>query len=105
MILVGAIVQVYLPWYTMGMAFGIISYLLLLPSRSAFVVGGGAGFILWALAAIWMDKQFPSTLPGRMAQLLPLGGSVMALYLLTGVFGGLTGALWSWAGSKLRGSH
>jgi hypothetical protein len=40
-----------------------------------------------------------------MAQILPVGGSVVILYLVTGVFGGLTGALWSWAGSKLRGTH
>ena len=96
MVIVGAIVQTYLPWYSMGIAFGIISFFLALPSKSAFLIGLGSGFVLWA---------FPSTLPSRMAQILPVGGSVVVLYLLTGVFGGLTGALWSWAGSKLRGNH
>lgn len=105
LVILGAIVQIYLPWYAMGIVFGIISFFLALPSRSAFLIGLGAGFILWSVSAIWMDSQFPSTLPSRMAQILPVGGSVLALYLLTGVFGGLTGALWSWAGSKLRGNH
>ncbi|MHA8105138.1 hypothetical protein [Aquirufa nivalisilvae] len=105
MVMVGGLVQTYLPWYSMGIAFGIISFFLALPSKSAFLIGLASGFVLWALAAVWMDSQFPSTLPSRMAQILPIGGSVVILYLVTGVFGGLTGALWSWAGSKLRGTH
>jgi len=49
-----------------------------------------------------MDGQHPSSLPGRMANLFPLGGSVIGLYVVTGVLGGLTGGLWAWAGAKLR---
>jgi len=44
----------------------------------------------------------PSTLPGRMAELLPLKGQVSLLYVVTGIIGGLTTGLWVWAGARLR---
>lgn len=102
MVIVGALVENYFPWYSMGIAFGILSYIFALNGKSAFWIGLLSGFILWALGACWVDLQHPSTLPGRMAQILPLGGKVWVLMLVTGVFGGLTGGIWSFLGAKLR---
>jgi hypothetical protein len=46
--------------------------------------------------------QHPSTLPGRMAQVFPLKGNVFALFMLTGVLGGIFSGVWTWAGARLR---
>jgi len=102
MVVIGAIAGIYLPWYALGILFGLLAYILRIPNGRAFILGLVSGFLLWAILAFWMDGQHPSSLPGRMANLFPLGGSVIGLYVVTGVLGGLTGGLWAWAGAKLR---
>ena len=102
MVVIGAIAGIYLPWYALGILFGLLAYILRIPAGRAFILGLVSGFLLWAISAYWMDGQHPSSLPGRMANLFPLGGSVIGLYVVTGVLGGLTGGLWAWAGAKLR---
>ena len=102
MVVIGAIAGIYLPWYALGILFGLLAFILRIPTGRAFILGLVSGFLLWAISAYWMDGQHPSSLPGRMANLFPLGGSVIGLYVVTGVLGGLTGGLWAWAGAKLR---
>ena len=102
MVVIGAIAGIYLPWYALGILFGLLAYILRIPTGRAFILGLVSGFLLWAISAYWMDGQHPSSLPSRMANLFPLGGSVIGLYVVTGVLGGLTGGLWAWAGAKLR---
>jgi hypothetical protein len=102
MVVIGAIAGIYLPWYALGILFGLLAYILRIPNGRAFILGLISGFLVWAISAYWMDGQHPSSLPGRMANLFPLGGSVIGLYVVTGVLGGLTGGLWAWAGAKLR---
>jgi hypothetical protein len=102
MVVIGAIAGIYLPWYALGILFGLLAFILRIPTGRAFILGLVSGFLVWAISAYWMDGQHPSSLPGRMANLFPLGGSVIGLYVVTGVLGGLTGGLWAWAGAKLR---
>lgn len=102
MVVLGAISGIYLPWYTLGILYALLAYLLRIPSGTAFVLGLISGFLLWAISAFWIDGQHPSSLPERMANLFPLRGSVLGLYMLTGILGGLTGGLWAWSGAKLR---
>jgi len=102
MMVAGAIAGIYLPWYAMGILFGFLTYILRIPTGSAFILGLISGFLVWAVSAYWVDGQHPSSLPARMAHVFPLGGSVWGLYLVTGILGGLTGGLWAWAGAKLR---
>ena len=102
LVVIGALVGIYLPWYAMGIAFGLIAFVLNMPVKSSFLTGFIAGFLLWALGAFWLDFQHPSTLPGRMAQVFPLKGNVFALFVLTGVLGGLFSGIWTWAGARLR---
>jgi len=102
MVVIGAISGMYLPWYALGILFALLAYILRIPTGTAFILGLVSGFLLWAISAYWMDGQHPSSLPGRMAHLFPLGGSVVCLYMVTGILGGLTGGLWAWAGAKLR---
>jgi hypothetical protein len=102
LIVIGALVGIYLPWYAMGVAFGLIAFVLNMPVRLSFLTGFLAGFILWVVSALWLDLQHPSTLPGRMAQVFPLKGNVFALFVVTGVLGGIFSGIWTWAGARLR---
>ncbi len=101
-VVVGAIIGMYLPWYAMGISAAIIAYVLGMKTKGSFVIGFAAGFILWTLAAYYTALGHPSTLPSRMASLLPLKGQVSLLYVVTGIIGGLTTGLWVWAGARLR---
>jgi hypothetical protein len=101
-VVVGAIIGMYLPWYAMGISAAIIAYVLGMKTKGSFVIGFAAGFILWVLAAYYTALGHPSTLPSRMASLLPLKGQVSLLYVVTGIIGGLTTGLWVWAGARLR---
>ena len=102
MVVIGAISGQYLPWYALGILFALLAYILRIPTGRAFALGLVSGLLLWAVSAFWIDGQHPSSLPERMAHLFPLGGSVVGLYIVTGVLGGLTGGLWAWAGANLR---
>jgi hypothetical protein len=101
-VVVGAIIGMYLPWYAMGISAAIIAYVLGMKTKGSFLIGFAAGFILWVLAAYYTALGHPSTLPSRMASLLPLKGQVSLLYVVTGIIGGLTTGLWVWAGARLR---
>ncbi|MFD3393109.1 hypothetical protein U0R10_00605 [Aquirufa sp. OSTEICH-129V] len=101
-VVVGAIIGMYLPWYAMGISAAIIAYVLGMKTKGSFLIGFAAGFILWVLAAYYTALGHPSTLPSRMASLLPLKGQVSLLYMVTGIIGGLTTGLWVWAGARLR---
>jgi len=102
LVVIGALVGIYLPWYAMGVAFGLVAFVLNMPLKSSFVTGFLAGFVLWVVSALWLDLQHPSTLPSRMAQVFPLKGNLFALFVLTGVLGGLFSGIWTWAGARLR---
>ena len=102
LIIVGALVGYYLPWYAMGIQAGVLAYLLKFPVKSAFTVGFLSGLLLWGGSAWWLNYSNPSALPVRMATLLPLQGSVSLLYLVTGLIGGIFLGFWAWAGARLR---
>lgn len=68
---------------------------------SSFLIGFIAVFILWGLMAFYVDIQTSSILTDRISQLFSLDPPF--LILITGVLGGITAGLGSWAGSMLRG--
>ena len=102
LIIVGALVGLYLPWYAMGIHAGVLAFLLRFPTKSAFTTGFISGLLLWGGSAWWLNFSNPSALPARMAILLPLQGSVALLYLVTGLIGGILLSIWAWAGARLR---
>ena len=75
----------------------------LVPSAwAAFGAGFGGAGLSWLIPAAWLSHQNDNLLAGRVAQLLPLGGSAVALLLVTGVLAGLVGGLAALAGTWLR---
>jgi hypothetical protein len=97
-LVLSAAVQLDLPWWSLAaVAFGV-----------GFVMApsGGAGFggaaLSWLLPAAWLAYQNEGLLAHRVAQLLPLGGSPVALVAVTGVVAGLVGGLAALSGAWLR---
>jgi hypothetical protein len=96
------VAQLFLPWWVitplcMGLAF-----------FSAATPGAafGAGFLGiglgWLGLAGWLSLQNHHLLAQRVAQLLPLGGSAVALVLVTALLGGLVGGVAALAGAWAR---
>lgn len=100
-IMVGVLTSLYFNWYAYGIAFGVLSYLIKLDFKP-FWLGFLSGALVWLISAIWMAQTHPSTLPEKMASILPLGGNVILLYVCTSIVGGLIGGVWTLAGAKLR---
>lgn len=101
-LLLTAVAQYFLPWWMIAVVpFAVACW----RSRSA---GGafGAGFLaialLWAGVAFWQSNANDNLLAGRMANLLPVGGSTLVLLLLTALLGGLVGGVAAWAGYLSR---
>lgn len=99
MLLLTALAQYFVPWWGVValVPFAVAAW----RARSA---GGafGAGFLsialLWAVAAGWQSQANDHLLAGRMAQVLPLGGSTVLLLVVTALLGGLVGGTAAWAG-------
>lgn len=62
-------------------------------------------FLLWGGLALWMDIKNQGVLSAKIAQLLPLGGSGIALILITGFVGALIAGFAALSGSYLRASR
>ncbi|HEX8326251.1 MAG TPA: hypothetical protein VF629_01835 [Hymenobacter sp.] len=95
-------VQLDLPeWSLAAVAFAV--GLVLAPSaRAAFGAGFGGAALSWVVPAAWQSYQNNGLLAHRMAELLPLGGSPVALVLVAGLIAGLVGGLAALAGTWLR---
>jgi hypothetical protein len=92
----------YLPWWGIAIAAFIVSVLVPQGRGRAFLAGFVGVFILWGLLAWWIDSKNNSILSQKIAQVLPLGGSVFSLILLTAFIGALIGGFAGLTGSYLR---
>ncbi|WEK34767.1 MAG: hypothetical protein P0Y53_19955 [Candidatus Pseudobacter hemicellulosilyticus] len=79
----------YLDWWSIAITAFIVG--LAIPQKpilswlSAFL----GLFLLWAVLAAWIDWQNQQILSRKIASILPLGGSGMALILISAFMGGL----------------
>lgn len=99
MLVLTAVAQYLVPWW------GVVAFVpFAVAAWRARSAGGafGAGFLsialLWLLVAGWQSQANDHLLAGRMAQVLPLGGSTPLLLALTAFVGGLVGGTAAWAG-------
>jgi hypothetical protein len=58
-------------------------------------------FILWGFLSLWIDLKNESILSGKIAQIIPLGGSSVLLILVTAFVGAIVGGFAAMAGSSL----
>ena len=80
-----------------GVCFGVAQ-----SARSGFLAGFVGLGLSWLVPAAWLAFQNQGLLAHRVAQLLPLGGSVPGLVLTTTLVIGLAGGLAGLAGRWVR---
>lgn len=95
----------YSPWWSIA----IVAFLVALLIRQGYGFGFLSGFLgiflCWGVLALWIDVKNNHILSQRMAQVLPLGGSSVALILVTALVGALVGGFAAMSGSSLRGAR
>ncbi|MFM7671790.1 MAG: hypothetical protein ACKO6Q_04280 [Bacteroidota bacterium] len=93
---------VYFAWWSFAVPALIIG--LLIPQKGIrnFFSGFIGVFGLWVGLTYWIDSANGGILSNRMAQILPVGGNVLYLHLLTAAVGGLIGGLAALTGKYVR---
>ena len=101
-LVLAAAAQTLLPWWSLALAAFGVGLAVARSARAAFWAGFGGAALSWLLPAAWLAYQNDGLLAHRVAQLLPLGGSSVALVLVAGLVAGLVGGLAGLAGAWLR---
>jgi hypothetical protein len=92
----------FFPWWTIAIAAFAVSALIPQRPWPAFFSGFLALFMLWGGLAWAIDAANNSILSSRMALVLPLHGSSVALLVVTGFIGALVGGGGSLTAAFLR---
>lgn len=100
--LLSFICGLFLPWWTIAVAAFFVSALIPQKPLLSFVCGFLALFLLWGLLALYIDQANNSILSTRVAGILPLQGSSVALILVTAFVGALVGGGGSLTASFIR---
>lgn len=98
MFLLATAAQMLLPWWSLAVVAFLVGFGLAPRGGAAFWAGFGGAALSWLLPAAWLSYRNEGLLAGRVATLLPLGGSATALMLVTAVVAGLVGGLAALAG-------
>ncbi|MBL0334244.1 MAG: hypothetical protein IPP73_02620 [Chitinophagaceae bacterium] len=94
----------YFPWWGMAITSALVAVAIPQKPWKAFLAGFLGLFILWAGLAFWIDMKNNHILSVKIASILPLGGSHIAIILVTGFIGGLVAGLAALTGSFARSS-
>ncbi len=94
----------FLPWWGMAITSLLVAVLVHQKAGKAFFAGFLGVFLLWAGLAWWIDMKNNGILSKKIASILPLGGNVILLILVTGFVGGLVAGMAAMSGSFLRSS-
>ena len=92
----------YLGWWSLALAAFAVSALIPLKPWQAWVSGFLGLFLLWGVLAWWIDVKNQHILSQKMSQVLPAGGSVTVLILLTAFVGALVAGFAALTGSYVR---
>ena len=91
-----------LPWWSFVITNLIIAIALPIKPLQSFIAGALGVGALWAGLAFGIDLANNHILSTKVAQILPLGGSYIALIAVTAIVGALLGGLASLTGSFVR---
>ncbi len=94
----------FFPWWSIAIAAFVVSAVIHQKPLKAFVCGFLALFLLWGIQSYYIDVQNGHLLATKVAGILPLGNSPVALILLTAFIGGLVAGMAALTGSFLRRS-
>ncbi|WP_018612780.1 hypothetical protein [Segetibacter koreensis] len=92
----------FFPWWIIAVAAFIVAALIPQSRFKAFICGFLALFFLWGGQAALIDTKNGHLLSTKVAQILPLGGSYIAIILFTALVGGIIAGLAALTGSFLR---
>jgi len=90
-----AVLQFFLPWWTLAIGSFVVAFLFDNKSLPAFSVGFLGAGILWVGIAVYISFVTDSVLTTKLNQLLPINSFAVTFLVggLVGGFGGLTGSL------------
>ena len=91
-----------LPWWSFVVTNLIIAIALPIKPLQSFFAGALGVGALWAGLAFGIDLSNNHILSTKVAQILPLGGSYIALIIITALVGALLGGLASLTGAFVR---
>jgi hypothetical protein len=95
----------YLPaWWSFAIVAFLVALLLQQKAGKAFASGFLGMFLLWAGLAWWMDMKNNGVLSKKIASVLPMGGNVILLIVVTGIISGLIAGFAAMSGSYLGSS-
>ncbi len=101
-LIVAAVAQLFLPWWVVApVAFALAAWQGRTGGQSLLAGLTGVG-LAWLVLGLWYHLRSDGRLSNRVAELLPLGGSGLALVLVTALVGGLVGGVAALAGCWLR---
>lgn len=92
----------YLPWWSIALVAFVVALLIPQQAWKAFLGGFIGVFLLWGILAWWIDQGNQGILSRRIAELLPLNGSVIVLILITAFVGALVAGLAALTGNFAR---
>ena len=96
--LLASAAQTLLPWWSLAVVAFLVGFGLARSAGAAYWAGFGGAALSWLLPAAWLSYRNEGLLAGRVATLLPLGGSAAALVVVTAIVAGLVGGLAALAG-------
>ena len=100
-LVLAAIVQLFLPWWSMPLLAIILAYTLNVKPAPAFLGGFLAAALLWGAYALYINMANDGIMSNRIGQLFGgLGGNVMVI--ISAVFGGVFTGLAGLVGSQCR---
>jgi len=94
----------FLPWWGIAIVAFLVALLIHQKGGKAFLAGLLGVFLLWACLAWWIDMKNNGVLSHKMARVIPEGGNILLLILVTGLVGGLVAGFAAMSGSYLRAS-
>ncbi len=91
-----------LPWWSFAITSFIVSLVIRQRPGRSFLCGFAAVFLLWFVLTFRADAANEHILSGKVANILPMGGSSMAVILVTSLIGGLVSGLSALTASYVR---
>ena len=102
--LISFIAGLYSPWWCLALVSFSVAALIHQRPLKAFFSGFLGLFLLWGGLAFWIDVKNDHILSKRVAELMKLGQSSIAIILVTAFIGAVIAGLAALAGSYLRSS-
>lgn len=100
--ILGFVLGLYLDWWSVAIAAFAVSLIVQQRPGRSWVCGFAGIFLLWGLLAWWIDMKNESILSKRVAEILPVGGSVTLLILITAFVAALVAGFAALTASYIR---